>query len=145
MTSPQPFPWRRGMRATRTLSDSYTEEFTVISVVDCADGVVRLAWATDTDLEADDGDDDTWGYTRADACTPVDCGATRGELLEAVREVWGDPHLLAYFEERHGWEVEVYGPCAPETGLARVAHRFSGPTEFAALLAAYNAAPRSTT
>ena len=140
--TPHLFPFGLGMRATRTLPGGAVEEFAVLAVVTCTDGVVRLAWATDTDLEADDADDGDWGYTRADACTPVDCGATRGELLEAVREAWKDPAIhLGPTSMLHPDGTSPMWFVYTGRGKGPVGY---GPTEFAALVAAYNAAPRST-
>lgn len=142
MTSPHPFPFRRGMRATLTLPDRVVE-FVVLNAVVCADGVVRLVFLTDTDSDPTwlDCDDDY--YPRADACTPVDCGATRGELLEAVREVYGTPtiHVRPSMRGRDVvWTVWNGAPITDRWGNLDI----ETDTEFAALLAAYAAAPRST-
>ena len=146
MTSPHPFPFRRGMRATLTLPDRVVE-FVVLNAVVCADGVVRLVFLTDTDSDPTRLDCDDDYYPRADACTPVDCGATRGELLEAVREAAGVPHV--HIEPEFSFNPatqarEVVGWCVHMHDERNMHIR--RPTEMEALLAAYAyaAAPRST-
>lgn len=122
MTSPHPFPWRVGMRAIRH-SDGVAGR-----VVACAFGWIEVH---ETNY--------CWSPTE---CRPdPDDGPTRGALLDAVREVWGDPGAYcAPVRTGDGWLVWADDDGQPDS-KSSVGH---GPTEFAALVAAYNAAPRST-
>lgn len=80
-----------------------------------------------------ESDTKNWAQCRPD---PND-GATRGALLDAVREVWKDPDAYAYHDDDE-WCVPI---AHNGTFNANDWLLFAGPSEFAALLAAWEAAP----
>lgn len=113
----RPFPWRAGMRFRTSRLPDYVA--TVERVTNDGRSLATAAgWSVPVD-----------------ACTPVDSGPTRGALLDAVREVWARPDLWIR-SNRAGtvWSPDCIG--TPEVLLG-----IEAPTELAALLAAYSAAP----
>jgi hypothetical protein len=76
-----------------------------------------------------------WMRLRKERCTAVDTedAATLGCLTQRARELWGDPHAHTRFSRsRELWEVSV---------RHELCRGLCGPTEYAALLAACDAAP----
>ena len=141
----KPFPWRPGMRAIDAQGRPWRLYVGAVGLL-CAQGepegyVARWAGSPESAGTRPDPDD----------------GATRGALLDAVREAWGFPDLyprrMSEGRAPHVWSVtpptgheppfrEGWGfvvGCAKGQELARRVG--IQPSEFAALLAAWEAAP----
>lgn len=111
----KPFPWRSGMRTMCGLR-----------VIE-ADLRTLMGWRV--------GDGVVCGLRGAYQPDPTD-GATKGALLDAVREVWGEPGIhLAYC-----WVAAVNGYLWVVADHHRHVYAYAD-TEFAALEAARQAAP----
>ena len=120
----KPFPWRPGMRTTRR------DQPDIVVFVDTDVGIQRIwtykyGWRPASDVEPDRND-----------------AATLGALLGVVREVWNAPGAQVTPYVR--WtafgkpEIEEWMVCLNDAD-DRIFLRH--PTEFAALLAAYQEAP----
>lgn len=125
----KPFPWRPGMRAINAQGRPWR-------LYVGADGLLCAQGEPEGYVARWVGSPESVG-ARPD---PAD-GATKGALLDAVREAWGDPHISVVPVERYNansdrWEMvgwSVRG-CVRD----RLAQ---GASEFDALLAAWEAAP----
>lgn len=135
----KPFPWRPGMRARAILADGSIEPVIGVVVGMMADTLPIVYWP---DLNA----------TRAHAgdlhhLDPVrDDGATKGALLDVVREIWNAP--LAQVSPWIRWDpvrrvnvVDGWRVCLNDATDRRCPPNERAENEFAALLAAYQEAP----
>ncbi len=136
----KPFPWRAGMRR---LCDR--EDFDrVLEVVTTSDGNLWLCVETDEQGALENGDASPSrcrGWIRAAAGEPdANDGATKGAFLDAIREAWDAPCLHVRPEIGQSgaviWRAWNGAPLVDVAGCD-----ITGPTEFSALLAAWEAAP----
>lgn len=128
---PADFPFRPGMR----VRCSPAREWIVTSI----EGTIACL------TEADAVWPETWGYGGVDGADLSDGwepdltdGPTKGALLEAVREAYGDPYMLC--APSIGFDLFPTTWAVIDLNGLRVTQ--THPTEGAALLAAWKARPR---
>ena len=140
------FPWRAGMKR---LCPSFRFD-RVLEVVVTSDGVTWLCMATDVKgmIERDDPPEGSpWGWVKGSETDPdPNDGATKGALLDVVRELWNAP--LAQVTPWLRWDpvrrvnvVDGWRVCLNDATDRRCPPNERAESEFAALLAAYQESP----
>ena len=115
--------WMPGMRLFGGATVTYADDF--IDIVLTGDATVRR-----------------WGGVGAGPLLPdLTDPATRGCLLQLVREAWGNPHMYLSPLERSSMTVEWRAVWMVPPGELGGYKAWDGPTETAALIAALEAAP----
>lgn len=133
------FPWRAGMRARAILADGSIEPGIGVVVGLMADTLPIVYWPDLNATRAHSG-----GFHHLD---PVrDDGATKGALIDVVRELWNAP--LAQVTPWLRWDpvrrvnvVDGWRVCLNDATDRRCPPNERAESEFAALLAAYQESP----